>query len=270
MNIWRMKIRAGSGGDNMFPACRDRGIASFTHGPIYNTDLTNLKKSDVDSAVRGSARPSIWWFAWEIKGSDVIYVGDSETHSMIARGVVGGEPGKRAYRYNAGNAITEPNNPSIAWRHEVPVLWDKDFIPFIYKDPAPQNSVYPLKPQSIQEQSDHGSAPTDRATETPNPLLKELAYQRETAVSKKNIMRLHVSLSNQFRLWLERRFAMKVVQEKKWIDMSFTCAGQKHLAEVKICYGEDTRHAIREALGQLFEYNFYPPYEESHFWWLGT
>ncbi len=268
MHIWRMKLRAGSGGDDMFPICKERGIASYTHQPIYNVDLTNLERGDVDPAVKGPARSSIWLFAWEIEGGDEIYVGDSKTHSMIARGVVAGEPGKRAYRFNAGTAITEPSNPSVAWRHEVPVEWDADFAPFSYKDPAPQHSVYFLKWVEAEERNGHQNASSKYGEEPSEALLNDLAYQRETAASKKNVMRLHATLSNQFSLWLKRNFAVEITRERHCIDLTFTCSAKRHLAELKICYGSDTRHAIREALGQIFEYNYYPSYEETHFWWL--
>ncbi len=252
----------------MWPACRDRGIASFTHGPILNTNLTNTKKEDVDPAVKGSARPSIFWFAWEIKGGDEVYVGDSVSHSVIGKGIVAGESGQRAYRYNAGNAMTEPSNPTTYWRHEVPVAWDKSFKPFEYKDPAPQNSVFPLKPSMSKELKGKGEVFDIYEDKANQSLLNELAYQRETPASKKNIERLHARLSNQFRLWLEKSFIVNITQEKHCIDLSFDCATKKHLAELKICYAEDTRHAIREAMGQLFEYNHYPSYEETQSWWL--
>jgi len=99
-------------------------------------------------------------------------------------------------------------------------------------------------------------------------LLREFAYQRETKASQKNIERLHVHLSNQFRVWLEKNFPAEAKQEVRGIDLVFACGLEKHIAEFKICYGEDTRHAIREALGQLFEYNHYPSYEEADTWWL--
>ncbi|MGA2850130.1 MAG: hypothetical protein ABSE46_14120, partial [Terracidiphilus sp.] len=102
----------------------------MTHPPIFNTDLTDLTKEDVDPGVKTAARSSIYRFAWEIMGGDVILVGDSVSKSMIARGYVTSAPGKRAYRYNGRNPLTEPNKPEIPWRHEVPVAWDDDFVPF--------------------------------------------------------------------------------------------------------------------------------------------
>jgi hypothetical protein len=264
MNIWRMKLRDGKGGHDMWPACRARGIASFTHQPILNTDLTNLQKADVDPNVKGSARPSIWYFAWEIKGGDVIYVGDSKTQQLVGRGIVSGNLGSRAYRYNAGNAIAPPAPPTTPWRHEVPVEWETNFKSIPYKDPAPQNSVFPFRIPALERQMDSGKA-DDHGT---RDLLNELAFQRETPASKRTIAGLHRSLSNDFRRWLEREFELKVVQEKNRIDLTFKLASRKHLAELKICYGGDTRHAIREALGQLLEYNHYQSYDEADFWWL--
>lgn len=263
-----MKLRAGPGGDDMFPACKTRGIASFTHRPIYNTDFTNLQKADVDHAVKGSARPSIFCFAWTIEGGDVIYVGDSETHCIVGRGIVGGKPGKRAYRFNNGDAMTEPRNPRIAWRHEVPVDWDEDFSPFEYKDPAPQNSVIQLHGSGSDKRNDANGSPDETVGQVASALLNELAYQRETSASKKNIERLHASLSNQFRVWLKRSFGIDVKQEENSIDLIFTFHAETHLAELKICYCGNTKHAIREALGQLLEYNHYPPHCENRSWWL--
>jgi hypothetical protein len=266
MNVWRMKLRAGHRGHDMFPACEKRGIASYTHKPIYNTSLTRLEKGDVDPAVKGPARSSIWLFAWEIKGGDEIYVGDSKSHKIIAKGVVAGKLGKRAYHYNSGSALKEPSG--VAWRHEVPVEWQKNFTPFPYKDPAPRHSVYKFKPLRGDGRNDITPTSILDGENESDALLNDQPYGRETAASKKNISRQHVSLSNQFRLWLERKFAVKVRQERKGVDLTFTTSTFRHLAELKICYRSDTRHAIREAMGQLLEYNHYPPREEAQFWWL--
>jgi hypothetical protein len=240
----------------------------MTHPPILNTDLTALKKDDVDPAVKTAARSSIWRFAWDIKGGDVIYVGDSDTHSIIARGFVTSKVGRRAYRYNADKAITEPSNPQIPWRHEVPVEWDKDFAPFPYVDPAPRYTVMPFVAPSEEGAIGQRTTQGSEADATDSPPVSDSAYMRQTHASQKNIDRLHASLSNRFRDWLEKSFAVKVVQEKRRIDLSFTCSTGTHMAELKICYGANARHAIREALGQLFEYNHYPPYEEAQRWWL--
>lgn len=72
MNIWRMKLRAGNHGDDMFPQCRERGIAAITYQAIFNTDLTRHTKRDLDPGVQGAARSSVFRFAWEIRGGDGI------------------------------------------------------------------------------------------------------------------------------------------------------------------------------------------------------
>jgi hypothetical protein len=175
MNIWRMKLRAGDYGDDMWPQCRERAIASMTHPPIYHLDLTNTQKRDISVDVRTAARTSIWRFAWDIIGGDVILVGDSLKRSIIARGFVGCEPGERAYRFNTHDPMTEPSNPVIPWRHEVPVTWDPDFVPFTYVDGAPRITVMRYEPSwAPQHLQPWGSEDGD------DFLVEDAGYRRET------------------------------------------------------------------------------------------
>jgi hypothetical protein len=271
MNIWRMKLRAGNHGDDMWPACLERGIAAITYQAIFNTDLTHIHKSDLDSDIKGAARSSMFHFAWEIVGGDVIFVGDSVSKSIIARGFVISSPGERAYRYNTRNPITEPRNLQVAWRHEVPVAWDTDFGPFRYQDKAPQHTVINFESAWGQFTEGHLHVPVpstpEMNTHEAEP-LNEAAYMRQTRASLRNVERLHAVLSNRFRDWLNRSFAIHPEQERNSIDVTFNHNGLAHLAELKICYGGNTRAAIREALGQILEYNYYPPRSEAQSWWL--
>ena len=267
MNIWRMKLRAGDYGPDMLPSCQERGIASMTHPPIYNTDLTHLAKKDLDPEVKTAARSSIWRFAWDIQGGDIVFIGDSVSKSIIAKGYVRSTPGTRAYYYNDHDPMTEPGNPAIPWRHEIPVAWDNDFVPFPYRDGAGRITVMHYDPRWAKNAGvfTKGTEGTDvREAE----LLNEQAYMRETQSSQKNVLRLHAALSNRFRSWIERRFGETAVQEQSGIDIHFTHDRVTHLAELKICYGANTRLAIREALGQVFEYNHYPPRQERQSWWI--
>lgn len=86
MNIWRMELRAGNHGPDMWPLCHECGIAAIIYEAIYDTDLSHLTKSDLDPKVRSSARSSIFRFAWEMKGGDEILVGDSKSKCIVARG----------------------------------------------------------------------------------------------------------------------------------------------------------------------------------------
>ena len=260
MNIWRMKLRAGDYGDDMWPQCRERAIASMTHPPIYHLNLTNTQKRDVPVDVRTAARTSIWRFAWDIMGGDVILIGDSLKRSIIARGFVDCEPGERAYRFNAHDPMTEPNNSVIPWRHEVPVTWDPDFVPFTYVDGAPRITVMRYEPSWAPQHLQPGGS------EDGDDFLEDAGYRRETPAASRNIKRLHSTLSNRFRRWLSSAHRITAKQEKKRVDISFSQDDRTHLAELKVCYGGDTRASIREALGQVFEYNLYPPRLSADSW----
>jgi hypothetical protein len=262
VNIWRMKLRAGDYGDDMWPQCREQKIASMTHPPIFEMDLTRLKKREVPLEVKTAARTSIWRFAWDITSGDMILVGDSVGKSIIARGFVSGPIGERAYRYNDVDPIREPSNAAIAWRHEVPVTWDTDFVPFTYHDGAPRITVMHYE----SEWAPTGPF-TDESTGAENAsFLNEGAYLRDTPAFQKNVKRLHASLSNTFRRWLAEHHGIVAVQEKNRVDIRFSSERHTHLAELKICYGSNTKAAIREALGQTFEYNVYPPRTASTSW----
>lgn len=202
-----MKLRAGDYGDDMWPLCQKRGIASMTHPPIFDVNLTNLDKGDVDQEVKTAARSSIWRFAWDIIGGDMILVGDSVTKTIIARGYVEGPLGKRAYRYNNTSPIVEPSNSLVTWRHEVPVSWDEDFVAFPYRDGGPRITV-------MHYDADWGALgvlATSKAGANgdESPLLNHDAYVRETAASERNILRLHAALSNRFRIWLKQEFGIQ-------------------------------------------------------------
>ena len=271
MNIWRMKLRAGNYGDDMWPLCHKRGVASMTHPPIFNTDLTNLAKHDVDPGVKTAARSSIFRFAWEIMGGDVILVGDSVSKTMIARGYVASPAGARAYHYNARNPMTEPNNAGVPWRHEVPVAWDEHFVPFRYRDAGPRITVMHFDPawaQNMHKQKATKALAAGEGDGNEKDPLNEGAYSRETQASLRNVLRLHAALSNRFKDWLKASIGVRTKQERNWVDLTFKHHGVTHLAELKICYGDNTRAAIREALGQLLEYNHYPPRLEAQLWWL--
>lgn len=87
--------------------------------------------------------------------------------------------------------------------------------------------------------------------------LAEDAYYRESARNLRTILPRHNKLSNKFCSWLKSINADKITQEKSQVDVSFLYNKKSYLSELKICYGVGTTKAIREALGQLFEYNYH-------------
>lgn len=84
------------------------------------------------------------------------------------------------------------------------------------------------------------------------------AYLRFTKAQRRVIKRNHNALSNRFRLWLKQTGAQGVSAEAASVDVVCMYSGETYLIELKSCYRSSTRHALREALGQLLEYSFFP------------
>ena len=96
--------------------------------------------------------------------------------------------------------------------------------------------------------------------------LAEDGYYRESPQSLKFIVKRHNKLSNDFCQWLNRAGYQEISQENHHVDMSFKRSGKLYLAELKVCYGTGSTKAIREALGQLLEYNYYPGRSLTDYW----
>lgn len=82
-------------------------------------------------------------------------------------------------------------------------------------------------------------------------------YQRSLKVVRL-IRRRHNKLSNDFTRWLKKVGCTGIRQERGRIDVEFQDKGKPYCVELKICYGICSTRAIRDALSQLLEYNFYP------------
>lgn len=96
--------------------------------------------------------------------------------------------------------------------------------------------------------------------------LAEDAYFRESPQNLRRIIRRHNKLSNAFALWLKKAGYSKIQQEQNYVDVVFDNGNNVCRAELKICYGAGSTKAIREALGQLLEYNFYPGRKKANQW----
>jgi hypothetical protein len=86
----------------------------------------------------------------------------------------------------------------------------------------------------------------------------EEAYPRASAGALKTITLRHNKLSNQFSNWLNNKLHIESIQEQNRINIRFEYDEKSVRAELKICYGLGTRRSIREVLGQILEYNYYP------------
>src|SRR3972149_1582965 len=87
--------------------------------------------------------------------------------------------------------------------------------------------------------------------------LAEDGYYRESPRNLKIIIPKHNKLSNSFCNWLVSK-GISAKREENYIDVLFEVAGVNYIAELKVAYGVGTTKSIRESLGQLLEYNYYP------------
>lgn len=97
-------------------------------------------------------------------------------------------------------------------------------------------------------------------------VLAEDAYYRESPASLERIIRRHNALSNRFAAWLESSGFDHVDHHRNAADVTFSRRGAECRAELKTCYGVGSTKAIREALGQLLEYNLYPGKNQASLW----
>jgi hypothetical protein len=88
--------------------------------------------------------------------------------------------------------------------------------------------------------------------------LFEDAYPRCTREQLLQIVPHHNRLSNRLRAWFAKVGATEIAAECDSVDVSCLHSGQSCLFELKTCHKQSTRHALREALGQILEYAFYP------------
>jgi hypothetical protein len=125
--------------------------------------------------------------------------------------------------------------------------------------------TYLVGPYTLTSPTDgRGNANTSEPTAA-TPLAED-AYYRETSANLRIIIPRHKKLSNAFCAWLLRRHGIRAAQEQNRVDVRFSSEANSVLAEIKICYGVSTTKAIREALGQLLEYNHYPVRTPARSW----
>jgi len=98
--------------------------------------------------------------------------------------------------------------------------------------------------------------------------LAEDGYFREVGAQLKAILPKHNMLSNAFAAWLRGQGYDDVRQEVSRVDVEFSKSGALCRAELKVCDGVGTTKGMREALGQLLEYNHYGLREPAAQWFI--
>jgi len=269
MNHWRMSFRVGNHGHEMWPECIRLGVAAITYYPLERTDLRRYPEFEPHrlwKQLAVSQKVSLRRLAYEMQGGDIIYV--KQGPKIVGKGTIQGASNERAYKFDSRFQITDPQG--VPWAHQVPVDWFGDF-PRI--DMLLGSEQYTVKELSEQEVAriERAVEPTVKQLGLQVPareaeLLSEEVYYRETPAMRKVIIPRHNELSNEFCCWLARQFRINAVQEKEKIDIRFTWKRRPVLAELKVCLGVGTTKSIREALGQVLEYNHYPKRTPAENW----
>ncbi len=80
----------------------------------------------------------------------------------------------------------------------------------------------------------------------------------------------HNKLSRKFRAWIRENHSAMIRKERKGIDVEFVLGKESVCVELKTEAEGDVKTQIRSAIGQLFEYNYYPGREIADQWIIGT
>jgi hypothetical protein len=270
-----MAMRKGYRGENMFEKCRPRGLAAITYDPLSRTNLGHYSPAHRPpgwNELAASQKGSISKFAWQIRAGDRLYVRDSSRPNLlIGFGHVLGKEGELAYFYDERSPIKTEEGE--LWRHLIAVNWEHPFAEIPHKDHSPNTTVLCIDEDELSESQrrakrveykKHGlsNVEVDLAVDL------ETAYPRATPATIRLILPKHLTLSKKFQVWLQKHHSIQGYRERRQVDMQFKIGHSNAMAEFKIAYNGNTRAAVREALGQILEYNHYPGRETAQAWFL--
>ena len=211
-------------------------------------------------------KASLRRLAYEMTPGDVIYV--KQGPMIVDKGIVTGP-----YMFDSRFRLADPGG--TPWAHQLPVDWSRQFTPVRRLFGAEQLTVKPLSVADVEQiervvaagaPRGDGPAGTENPDSTRAKPLIEDEYYRESPARLKVIVPLHNKLSNDFCRWLEKEHKVKAAQEQQRVDIRFNLRNVSTLAELKVCFGVGTTRSIREALGQLLEYNHYPLRHTTDAW----
>jgi hypothetical protein len=275
MASWRMAMRRGYRGEDIFKQCFNKRLAAISYNTIFKTDLSRYspdRRPPGWNGLAASQKGSISKFAWQIRAGDKLYVRDSgRPNLLVGFGYVTGKEGKLAYFYDERSPIKTENGE--VWHHLMRVDWEHAFREIPYKDHSANTTVLEIDEDELStfrqqakrvEHQEHGlsHAEIDLAVDL------ETAYPRATPATIRLILPKHVTLSKMFRTWLMEQHSIRGERELRQIDMQFKIGHEPAMAEFKIAYNGNTKAAVREALGQILEYNHYPGRDLTQAWFL--
>lgn len=245
----------------MWSECLRFGAAAITYAPLSETDLSKYPPNEPKALwaeLAPAQKSSLRRLVYEMKAGDVIYVKDGSW--IIDKGII-----TEGYKFDRQYRIIDPNN--VPWTHQVSVDWSHQFEPIKIQVGSPQQYTIVELPEIAVQQLEsiiNSAIPLEPISNA----LSEDAYYRESPARLKTIEPQHNKLSNEFRAWLQKQYKIRGIQERARVDICFKAEGHSVIAELKICFGVGTTKSIREALGQLFEYNHYPSRKTADAWFI--
>jgi len=123
------------------------------------------------------------------------------------------------------------------------------------------------QPKKSKGKSPAGPRAKGARSGTTEPLIED-SYFRESPARLRLIVPRHKKLANLFSAWLTKAGYTKIKKEVQFVDVEFFDGSSLCRAELKTCYGATTTKAIREALGQLLEYNFFGDRPKAKKWFV--
>ena len=265
-----MSFRAGNQGQEMWPDCLRLGVAAITYDPLSRTDLSQYPQFEpraLWNQMAVSQKVSLRRVAYEMQAGDVIYV--KQGPKIVDKGIVKGPANQSAYEFDARFRIMDPYG--VPWAHQVRVDWSGDFPETAILLGSEQYTVKKMSPEEVSRvesaaanSSERMNVPTQESQRA--EALIEEAYYRESPATLKIITRRHNRLSNEFCQWLTKKYGIHAEQEREQVDIRFTRERRTVLVELKVCFGVGTTKSIREALGQVLEYNHYPTRNPADTW----
>ena len=145
MTIWRMSFRCGNQGYEMWPHCRELGVAAITYYPLENEDLSQYPRGEpahLWSQLAPTQKSSLSKVAYEMKEGDIIYV--KQGPEIVGRGIV-----KGPYQFDHEHRLLSPDG--FSWSHQVLVDWSSDFEPIRILLGSEPSTVLRLSGERLQQ-----------------------------------------------------------------------------------------------------------------------
>ena len=125
MTVWRMSMRCGNEGYEMWPQCQRKGVAAICYEPFAGMDLRKFEQGEPAQLWAQLAAAQVGFLrrvAYDMTKGDTIYV--KQGPGIVGRGTVLG-----SYQFDRKGQIICPDYPQLPFAHQVPVKWEPEFEP---------------------------------------------------------------------------------------------------------------------------------------------